>query len=433
MTDLDVIERLKNNKSIILSKLDSDIVEYANNRYIDSESLHESIYRIRHNIEIRPTCKVCGGKVYFKNGFKVYCSRSCIHKDPEIKERIKKKIRKTSLQKYGCEHYSSSKQIRDKIIATNMSKYGYACSLSNKEVRNKYKKTMIEKYGSLSYNNIEKHRHTCLIKYGNENFTNRDKYVETCKLKYGVSNTFIVNEYKEKIKKTCKKKYGTEIYVHSKDYKDKCISTCLRKYNVDNPLKSKIIRDKCKAILIRKYNVDNIFKIPELHKQYVDKVRLTCKSKYNVNWISQIPEVKKKIVENGYQTKKNNNSFNKSKIENDITKYLIDNNIEFISQYKSKLYPYCCDFYFPLIELYVEIQGHWTHGGHPYNENNLEDVDKLELWKNKHTKYFDNAINTWTVRDVNKRNTAKQNNLNYIEIFSDKLDVCIATIIENLS
>ena len=30
------------------------------------------------------------------------------------------------------------------------------------------------------------------------------------------------------------------------------------------------------------------------------------------------------------------------------------------------------------------------------------------------------AIDVWTVRDVNKRNTAKENNLNYLELFAVK-------------
>ena len=36
--------------------------------------------------------------------------------------------------------------------------------------------------------------------------------------------------------------------------------------------------------------------------------------------------------------------------------------------------------------------------------------------RDKITRY-DNLISTWTVRDVEKRNTAKKNNLNYLEIY----------------
>ena len=38
---------------------------------------------------------------------------------------------------------------------------------------------------------------------------------------------------------------------------------------------------------------------------------------------------------------------------------------------------------------------------------------------------YTHAIDVWTVRDVNKRNIAKYNNLNYLEIFSIKKEEII--------
>ena len=39
--------------------------------------------------------------------------------------------------------------------------------------------------------------------------------------------------------------------------------------------------------------------------------------------------------------------------------------------------------------------------------------------------YYNSAIKIWSISDVEKRNTAKQNNLNYLEIFSCDLNECI--------
>ena len=86
--------------------------------------------------------------------------------------------------------------------------------------------------------------------------------------------------------------------------------------------------------------------------------------------------------------------------------------------YKSEQYPYACDFYIPSIDLYIECNFHWTHGDHAYNENDSNDKLRLEYMKSKNNTYYNNAINTWTIRDVNKRNTAKANNLNYIEFWT---------------
>lgn len=42
----------------------------------------------------------------------------------------------------------------------------------------------------------------------------------------------------------------------------------------------------------------------------------------------------------------------------------------------------------------------------------------LKLWKHKNTKFYQNAIYTWTCLDVKKRETAKNNNLNFFEFYT---------------
>ena len=44
----------------------------------------------------------------------------------------------------------------------------------------------------------------------------------------------------------------------------------------------------------------------------------------------------------------------------------------------------------------------------------------LEKWKSKNSKFYNIAINTWTVRDPYKRKIAMEYNLNYLEIWSLK-------------
>lgn len=99
---------------------------------------------------------------------------------------------------------------------------------------------------------------------------------------------------------------------------------------------------------------------------------------------------------------------------------MIENNIDYIYQYKNDLYPFNCDFYIVKYDLYIEIQGFWTHGKHPYDENSLNDKLILDEWKIKSMvkPQYKSAINTWIVSDPLKRKTAKENNLNWIEIFS---------------
>lgn len=55
-------------------------------------------------------------------------------------------------------------------------------------------------------------------------------------------------------------------------------------------------------------------------------------------------------------------------------------------QYKSELYPFACDFYIQNLDLYIECNFHWTHGGHKFDKNNENDIKQLNEfleWYNK--------------------------------------------------
>lgn len=144
-------------------------------------------------------------------------------------------------------------------------------------------------------------------------------------------------------------------------------------------------------------------------------------------------EHKQELVQKCLESKKRNKSFNTSKIEESFAKYLKENNFNFIRQYNiDERYPFPCDFYLPDFDLFIEIQGHWSHGNHPFNKTNENDKKILEKWKSKcglrengDVNQYVNAVHVWEIRDPFKRKIAKDNNLNYLEIFSVKLDVVI--------
>lgn len=123
---------------------------------------------------------------------------------------------------------------------------------------------------------------------------------------------------------------------------------------------------------------------------------------------------------NNIKLKKKKNSFlgHTSKAEL-LSKQLLEEKFNSIEhQYKSSEYPFVCDFYIPSLNLYIECNYFWTHGGFPYKETEQRCIDKLNSWKSKNTEFYNSAIETWTIRDINKRNIAKQNNLNFIEFWS---------------
>ena len=172
-------------------------------------------------------------------------------------------------------------------------------------------------------------------------------------------------------------------------------------------------------------------------QETIEKIKETTLQKYGVDSFTKTKEfqdiIKQKhndIQKKQYITKKSHHSFKSSNVEKNFGEYLNEMGIINCSQYKSDQYPYSCDFFIPGINLYVEIQGSWTHGKHPFNPDDKKDNGKLNYWKSKDNDYYNNAIYTWTDLDVRKRQCAKDNHINYLEIFSNDIDDCI-TIFED--
>ena len=391
--------------------------------------VYEIYYRLKNNLKKRPVCIICGKPVKYTSGhYAKFCSKECQYSD--LGKKITKEIKiKSNLEKYGVEHTSQLKEVTDKrtksradhvneiqqhVRESLYKKYGAYDVMHIPHILQKIKDTNLKKYGvefplqQLKKENSEiyqKISQTCINKFGVDsplkNKEVREKIKQTNIQRYGVDNLFKNDIIKEKIKQTNIQKYGVDYLFKSNIIKEKIKQTNIQKYGVDNPLKNKEIREKIKQTNIQKYGVDNPLKNKEIWKKSQDNRQISSKSKLENNFLNYL----------------------KLKYESD----------DIITQYKSKEYPYYCDFYIKSINLYIEIQGHWTHNDHPFDINNLNDQLIMDIWRTKSLsdKYYKNALNTWTIKDVEKRNTAIQNNLNYLEIFGKTdLNKCI-DIFEN--
>ena len=377
--------------------------------------VYEIYYRLKNNLKKRPVCIICGKPVKYTSGhYAKFCSKECQYSD--LGKKITKDIKiKSNLEKYGVEHTSQLKEVTDKrtksradhvneiqqhVRESLYKKYGAYDVMHIPHILQKIKNTNLKKFGvefplqQLKKENSEiyqKISQTCINKFGVDsplkNKEVREKIKQTNIQKYGVDNLFKNDIIKEKIKQTNIQKYGVDYLFKSNIIKEKIKQTNIQKYGVDNPLKNKEIREKIKQTNIQKYGVDNPLKNKEIWKKSQDNRQISSKSKLENNFLNYL----------------------KLKYESD----------DIITQYKSKEYPYYCDFYIKSINLYIEIQGHWTHNDHPFDINNLNDQLIMDIWRTKSLsdKYYKNALNTWTIKDVEKRNTAIQNNLNYLEIF----------------
>ena len=163
-----------NNKFII------GVIDYLKNRYPDSTSPQETISRIYNKIEIRPTCKQCGGEIRFQKltfPFATFCSKKCSNNNEETKQHL---------------------------IETCLKKYGTTNTFKSESVKQKYRDNLRKKYGDNITNTfqikevIQKLEETKLKRYGNKFYNNRLTASETCQKRYGVRNTSQVVEFRNK-------------------------------------------------------------------------------------------------------------------------------------------------------------------------------------------------------------------------------------------
>lgn len=370
-------------KIISLNKKCPDFLTYIRNRFNDTtgnEMVRELIYRIEYEIEEHPKCPVCGKLLEFYKRewkYKSFCSKQCKNSD-KGKQVIQQKTVETNLKRYGCEVSSQNKEVKEKMKQTCLEKYGVDNPFKSKEIQNKAKQTCIDRYS---------------VEYAMQNNDIKQKNKETCLKKYGVEYVTQTELFKQKSKESCLEKYGVEYTFQIDTFREKTIKTCLEKYGVDHPMKSDIVKNK---------------------------VMHTCLLHYGV----EHPTQNKKIMLKAFDARiKSIKGHRFSKKEDEIYNYLITIDKDTKRQYYSELYPFHCDFYLPNFEVYIEYQGMWTHGLHPFDKDNKDDIEILNKWeiKAETSKFYRSAIKNWTITDPLKRKTAKDNKLNYLEIFPNDL------------
>lgn len=270
--------------------------------------------------------------------------------------------------------------------------------------------TKFDLWKNLSHdNNLAKNRETRLKKYGDENFNNKEKARQTCLDKYGGIG-FASKELKEKYEHTMLDRYGVKHNWSSEDSKLNGRATMYKNAGGKKAHYNYTL-SKGKQTRLEKYG-------DEYYSNH-DKAKQTMTQKYGVEYFCVHPKCRKKLYQQStinkrYDTMKLHNSYSFSKPEEAYYNYLLTiyNSDDIIRQYKSIEYPFYCDFYIISENRYIECNYHWTHGGHAFNATDKNDLVQLNKWKNKQTKFYNAAINTWTNLDVRKAKVAKEHNLN---------------------
>ena len=270
-------------------------------------------------------------------------------------------------------------------IGKLFSNYSYA---KFQRVKEKFKLSKPRKMATESRNR------TCLRKYGVSNISKSEYFKDLWK----TNGKSWVDKHHENMKE----KYG---YISNFSNAEKMKEAYQRKLGVSNPAKLKSVVEKRKENQRKKFNGQLFFQTKEC--------RIKCNNE-NSN--------EKRLL-----SLKKHETINISKPEKEIHQLLLTKFLDTISQYREERYPFNCDFYIPSLDVFIEYNGSWTHGFHPYNPNNPEDLSIVNQWKlmakekeklNNKKSFYSQAIYTWTNLDVRKREIAIKNNLNYYVFYN---------------
>ena len=239
-----------------------------------------------------------------------------------------------------------------------------------------------------------------------------------------------------------KKNRETNIRLHGEDYAEKRSRKGIETKSKFSKEKLIEINKKRKNTKFEKYGDENYNNSKKQQKTMLEKyggVGFSSKhimEKYTKTMEDKYGDVNYRNKERGIDTikklhriwKENFNDSSPLVSSNEIKIYdfLLERfgNDDVFPQYKSDLYPFFCDFYIKSIDLYIEINGHPTHGKHPFNQGDENDISFLNRIKKKNTPFYNKFIEVWTERDVLKRKTAFENGLNLLEIFSNDFFEC---------
>ena len=235
------------------------------------------------------TCsKECANKLRFRNGnplkakelrekwMEDYRQRTG-YSHPMHNPDVVKKMRDTSLKRYGETSFTKTKEYIDKCKETNNLKYGVDWHTQNKSVRNKITDTWVKNYG------VDNPMKSEVVV---------DRAAKTYFDKTGYNSPLQNPEVRSKIEKTNLERYGTKNAISSEYVKQKRERTLLDRYGVDNALKNESIKNKMMQTTFERYGHTSYLASEENRKQ----LKKMMQSKYGTDFYSQTTEWKRNRV-----------------------------------------------------------------------------------------------------------------------------------------
>ena len=238
----------------------------------------------------------------------------------------------------------------------------------------------------------------CSIKCASNYEVIKNRRNQTNIEKYGVDNPRKSKELMKRMRDKYEEKTGYRFASQNPEIKKKIKETNKKKYGYEHPMQNRAYQKRIRESNMKKYGTPYAYRKPKTEEE------------------------KRLITEKQQATYRRNRTYNTSKHEGIIERMLKEKfgEKDIMVQYSSEMYPHKCDYYIKSLDLYFEYQGGCFHNNRPYDpEIDKESLEWLREKKSKTDKpnRYDYIILEWTQLDVKKREDAKNNHLNYLELF----------------
>lgn len=393
----------------------------------------------------------------------------------EYAQCLKDKMAQTNMARYGGVSPMASSEVRERIKTTTLSRYGVENASSSPEVKERRRRTVQERYGVDSVLSDpatrERARQTIREVYGVDNVSQSEdikaRKRESSMRRYGVPSTALDPDVRRRQLETLRRhhpdlpadargpleapsvqaaakathlaRHGVKNPFERDDVKDQIRQTIQEHYGVDNPSLSPVIRERRRQTMQERYGVDNPFSFgvfQERSRQTVrdrygvdyavqseivqEQIRQTMQERYGVDYGMESAEIRARAMD----TKRKRGTFNSSSSEDALYELLVEyadyHGMTVVRQYcDEERYPFAVDFYIPERDLFIELNGSWSHGRHWYEADREMDQKIAQTWRKKgeKSKYYRAAFETWIERDVRKRAAARGAQLNYVTLW----------------
>lgn len=322
--------------------------------------------------------------------------------DPATRERARQTIR----AQYGVDNVSQSEVIKDRKRETSMRHYGVPCPALDPDVRRRQLETLrrnhpdlpVDAQGPLDAPSV------------------RAAAKASHLARHGVENAFAREDVKDQIRQTLQERYGVDNPSLSPVIQERRRETMQARYGVDNPFESEVFQEKSRQTVQERYGVDYVAQSESVQEQ----IRQTMQERYGVDYGMESAEIRARAMD----TKRKKGTFNSSSSEDALYELLVEyanqHGMTVVRQYRDeKRYPFAADFYIPERDLFIELNGSWSHGRHWYEFDREMDQKIAQIWRKKgeKSKYYRAAFETWVERDVRKRAAAREAQLNYVTLW----------------